>query len=149
GDARYEHDAQGRVVLRQRKRLSRKPDTWRYQWDADDRLIAVTTPDGTRWSYRYDPLGRRIAKLRLTSDGSVAERVDFAWDGSVLAEQTHSAGHATTWEFAPDSFRPLTQTERTRTGQDWVDQRFYAIITDIVGTPTELVDERGIPAWRQ
>ncbi|MBP2337433.1 RHS repeat-associated protein [Saccharothrix coeruleofusca] len=149
GDTRYEHDAQGRVVLRQRKRLSRKPDTWHYQWDADDRLVAVTTPDGTRWSYQYDPLGRRIAKLRLALDGTVAESVAFTWDGSVLAEQTHSAGRATTWEFAPDSFRPLTQTERARTGQAWVDQRFYAIITDIVGTPTELVDERGIPAWRQ
>ncbi|CRK58287.1 Rhs-family protein [Alloactinosynnema sp. L-07] len=149
GDARYEHDAQGRVVLRQRKRLSRKPDTWRYQWDADDRLIAVITPDGSRWSYRYDPLGRRIAKLRLAPDGSVAERVDFAWDGSVMVEQTHSAGRTTTWEFDPASFRPLTQTERVPSGQDWVDQRFYAIVTDIVGTPSELLDDQGDPAWRQ
>ncbi|MEU9181998.1 hypothetical protein AB0C90_35230 [Streptomyces sp. NPDC048550] len=45
---RYEHDAYGRVVLRQKQRLSRKPDTWRYEWDVEDRLVAVTTPDGTR-----------------------------------------------------------------------------------------------------
>ncbi|HTI22593.1 MAG TPA: RHS repeat-associated core domain-containing protein [Kutzneria sp.] len=143
-DARYSHDAQGRVVVRQRKRLSRKPDTWRYHWDADDRLVAVVTPDGTRWSYLYDPLGRRIAKLRLAADNSVVERVDFVWDGAVVAEQTGADGRTTTWEFDPTSFRPLTQTE-----QHGVDQRFYAIVTDIVGTPTELVDERGDIAWRQ
>ncbi|ROQ88975.1 hypothetical protein EDE04_7368 [Streptomyces sp. 2132.2] len=43
---RYEHDAQGRVVLRQKTRLSRKPDTWRYTSDADDRLTEVTPPQG-------------------------------------------------------------------------------------------------------
>ncbi|MFI5866313.1 hypothetical protein [Streptomyces sp. NPDC051546] len=59
GRMRYEHDARGRVVLRQRTRLSRKPDTWRYEWDAEDRLAAVVTPDGTRWRYRYDGLGSR------------------------------------------------------------------------------------------
>jgi RHS repeat-associated protein len=149
-DADYQHDRQGRVVLRRRKRLSRKPDVWHYQWNSDDRLVSVATPDGQRWVYRYDPLGRRIAKQRLAPDGSIAEQVDFTWDGSVLAEQTHSAGRATSWEFDPGSFRPLTQTERVRgPRQDWVDQQFYAIVTDIVGTPTELVDDRGDVAWRQ
>lgn len=57
GGIRYEHDAQGRVVLRQKSRLSRRPDTWRYTWDAEDHLTSVTTPDGTRWRYLYDPLG--------------------------------------------------------------------------------------------
>lgn len=62
GNVRYEHDTLGRITLRQRARLSRKPDTWRYQWDAESRLTAVITPDGARWSYAYDPLGRRMAK---------------------------------------------------------------------------------------
>jgi RHS repeat-associated protein len=148
-DADYSYDRQGRVVLRRRKRLSHKPDLWRYQWNSDDRLVGVTTPDGVRWTYLYDPLGRRIAKQRHAADGSVAERIDFAWDGSVLVEQTHSAGHTTSWEYDTASFRPLAQTERVRTAdQTWVDQRFYAIVTDIVGTPTELVDEHGTVAWQ-
>ncbi|WP_158896051.1 DUF6531 domain-containing protein, partial [Amycolatopsis anabasis] len=150
GDLHYRHDAQGRVVLRQRKRLSRKPDTWHYAWDADDRLVGVSTPDGSRWRYRYDPLGRRIAKQLLAADGSIAEQVDFVWDGTVLAEQIHSNGHTTTWEFDPASYRPLTQLERASAGpQQWVDQQFYAIVTDLVGTPSELVDARGELAWRQ
>lgn len=28
-----------------------------------------------------------------------------------------------------------------------MDEPFYAIVTDLVGTPTELVDERGALAW--
>ncbi|MFF0423986.1 RHS repeat domain-containing protein [Streptomyces sp. NPDC004520] len=82
GSVRYEHDAQGRIVLRQKTRLSRKPDTWRYEWDAEDRLTAVTTPDGTVWRYGYDPLGRRISKQ------SPLETVHFTWDGATLCEQT-------------------------------------------------------------
>ncbi|MEU2150772.1 type IV secretion protein Rhs, partial [Streptomyces globisporus] len=70
GRVRYEHDAQGRVILRQKTRLSRKPETWHYGWDAEDRLVLVTTPDGTRWRYLYDALGRRSAKQRLAEDGA-------------------------------------------------------------------------------
>ncbi|MCW2914733.1 MAG: repeat-associated core domain protein, partial [Actinomycetia bacterium] len=154
GNVRYEHDAQGRVVLRQHKTLSAKPRTWKYVWDTDDRLVAVTTPDGHRWRYRYDPLARRVAKELLAADGTVVEQVDFVWDGSVLAEQTHGVrqqnGRTTTWEYEPDSFRPLTQTERAPlrdASQQWIDQRFHAIVTDLVGTPTELVDPSGTISW--
>ncbi len=157
GDLRYQHDAQGRITLRQHKRLSAKPRTWHYTWDGDDRLVAATTPDGTRWRYRYDPLGRRTAKQRLAADGtSVAEQTDFTWDGVLLAEQTHTTApddpaRITTWEWEPDSFRPLTQTERAPlrdAPQQWVDEQFYAIVTDLVGTPTEMVDPDGNLAWR-
>ncbi|MBB5858268.1 RHS repeat-associated core domain-containing protein [Amycolatopsis umgeniensis] len=161
GNVRYEHDAQGRVVLRQRKRLSRRPDTWRYFWNSDDCLSEVLTPDGTRWRYRYDALGRRIAKQRLTLDGSgVLEQIEFAWDGLVLAEQAHTVGvpngtgpgdaRVTVWNCEPGTGRPLTQTERSplrHAPQQWIDERFYSIITDLVGTPTELVDDRGDVAW--
>ncbi|WP_322751982.1 MULTISPECIES: RHS repeat-associated core domain-containing protein, partial [unclassified Frankia] len=173
GRVRYEHDGQGRVTLRQHKRLSGKPRTWHYSWDADDRLTGVTTPDGRHWRYSYDPFGRRIAKQRLGGegdgtgdDGGVGERIDFAWDGAVLAEQRHVAGddptpRVTTWEWEPGGFRPLTQSERrpsdTAVGgngsdhiaeQAWFDARFHAIVTDLVGTPTELLDPDGELAWR-
>lgn len=89
GDVRFEHDALGRVILRRKARLSRKPDIWRYTWDTENRLTSVTTPDGTRWRYRYDPLGRRTAKQRMADDGeSVVEEVRFTWDGLTLCEQT-------------------------------------------------------------
>nr|WP_302479538.1 DUF6531 domain-containing protein [Streptomyces sp. 8P21H-1] len=155
GSFHYEYDAAGRVVLRRRTRLSRKPDVWRYAWDAEDRLTSVRTPDGTVWQYVYDALGRRVSKRRLGPDGAtVAEETRFTWDGVHLVEQTtHIPGstedRTLTWD--RDGIRPVAQTERrTAAGapQDVVDECFFAIVTDLVGTPTELVSEAGEIAWR-
>ncbi|RAJ69128.1 RHS repeat-associated protein [Streptomyces sp. Amel2xB2] len=154
GSIRYEYDEAGRAVLRQKSRLSKKPDTWRYSWDGEDHLTSVTTPDGTRWRYLYDPLGRRIAKQRLGDDGQqVLEQVDFTWDGATLIEQTTTAPNlpdpvTLTWDH--DGLRPLTQTERitNETTQAEIDSRFFAIATDLVGAPSELLDESGGIAWR-
>ncbi|MFC7261223.1 DUF6531 domain-containing protein [Streptomyces lutosisoli] len=155
GSVRYEHDAQGRITLRQKSRLSRTPDTWRYGWDAEDHLVSVRTPDGISWRYLYDPFGRRIAKQRLASDGTtVAEQTDFAWDGTTLCEQTTQSAELTppvtvTWDH--NGVRPMAQTERiitTDTPQVEIDSRFFAIVTDLVGTPTELLGEDGDFAWR-
>ncbi|SMQ20817.1 YD repeat-containing protein [Streptomyces sp. Ag82_O1-12] len=52
--------------------LSPKPDTMRYEWDAEDRLIGMTTPDGTRWRYQVRPSWCRTARLRLAEDGETA-----------------------------------------------------------------------------
>ncbi|MBT2467303.1 RHS repeat protein [Streptomyces sp. ISL-66] len=155
GNVRFEYDALGRVILRQKTRLSRKPDSWRYTWDSENRLTSVTTPDGTRWRYRYDPLGRRTAKQRLAADGEgVVEEVRFTWDGLTLCEQTtHQPDRpntvALTWDHRGDV--PLVQTERILTAddrQEEIDRRFFAIATDLIGTPTELIDEAGDIAWR-
>jgi len=146
GRTAYRYDRAGRLVGRSRTRLSRKPDTWHYVWDAENRLASCTTPDGMVWHYRYDALGRRSAKYRLAPDGTVAEETLFSWDGTRLAEQTDTAaGTVLTWEY--DGYRPLAQYERKPLSQDEVDTRFFAIVTDLVGTPTELVDENSV-AWR-
>ncbi|MFC7963113.1 RHS repeat-associated core domain-containing protein [Streptomyces cinereoruber] len=153
GDVRCEYDAAGRTVLRQRTRLSRKPDTWHYTWDAESRLVACRTPDGALWRYTYDPLGRRTAKHRMSEDGAtVLHSVLFTWDGTRLVEQTDTANDITlTWDY--DGRVPLTQREsRTRrhgaTGEDAeTDSRFFAIVTDLIGAPTELVDEHGHVGW--
>ncbi|MFJ8793346.1 DUF6531 domain-containing protein, partial [Streptomyces sp. NPDC102462] len=155
GRFRYEHDSLGRVVLRQQTRLSRKPSTWRYVWDAEDRLTAVITPDGTHWRYKYDPLGRRTAKQRLSRDGeSVVEQTVFAWDGSTLCEQTTTLPEfpnpvTLTWDH--QRLHPVAQTERisaTDAPQSEIDSRFFSIVTDLVGTPTELLDETGEICWQ-
>ncbi|MGW3210610.1 RHS repeat-associated core domain-containing protein, partial [Streptomyces sp. NPDC001135] len=148
GRVTYRYDAAGRLVERRKKRLSRPADVWRYTWNAEDRLTTCTTPDGVTWHYSYDALGRRTAKYRLADDG--VTRIDetcFSWDGSRLAEERqHGGGAVLTWEY--DGHRPLAQYERRAVDQDRVDARFFAIVTDLVGAPTELVDERGTLAWR-
>ncbi|MDQ1038314.1 RHS repeat-associated protein [Streptomyces sp. V3I8] len=155
GADRYEYDALGRTILRQKKRLSRKADTWRYAWDSEDRLVSVRTPDETLWRYLYDPLGRRVAKQRIGADGqSIVEQINFTWDGTNLCEQTTevpatSSRVTLTWDY--DGLHPVAQTERivaAGAAQEEIDSRFFSIITDLVGTPTELVGEDGKVAWR-
>ncbi|OLT41249.1 hypothetical protein BJF85_24305 [Saccharomonospora sp. CUA-673] len=161
GNTTYRHDAQGRMVQRTRRTLSGRQQTWTFTWNAEDQLVAVSTPDGARWTYAYDPIGRRIAKHRVSDSCDVVESVRFAWDGATLAEQavngTDGARDVTTWDFAPGSFRPITQRERTAdssadgaagASQEWVDRQFYALVTDLVGTPMEMVAPDGDVAWR-
>ena len=152
GTTGYVHDAQGRMIRR-----TGPAGNWEFGWTAEDRMTSVTTPDGQRWRYRYDALGRRIAKQRLGPGDTVAEQVDFTWDGPNLAEEHHRAPSGqrrlTSWELEPGTDLPLTQRERFIGDgpQSVVDQRFYAIVTDLVGTPAELVGPDGTVStqpWR-
>ncbi|QKV95687.1 RHS repeat protein [Streptomyces sp. NA02950] len=143
----YEHDTQGRLIRRTRRLLNGQRRTWTYTWNAEDRLTQATTPDGARWRYTYDPLGRRTAKYRLTADDTVAERIDFTWDGTRLAEETTADGHTTTWDYAPGTHRPISQTTTAKLAGTEYDTRFHAIVTDLVGTPTELIAPDGTLAW--
>ncbi|MFI5934099.1 RHS repeat-associated core domain-containing protein [Actinoplanes sp. NPDC051494] len=132
----YTEDAQGRVVSR-----TVGGRTWVFTWATGDRLVAAHTPDGDDWRYRYDPFGRRIAKVRMAG-AAEAERVDFIWDGTVLIEQIHTgpdgARTVTTWQHDQDQ-RPVAQSSG---------DEFFAIVTDLVGTPVELLTADGTPVWR-
>ncbi|MEX0426881.1 putative T7SS-secreted protein [Nocardioides sp. DS6] len=142
GRTRSSYDGQGRLVRRVRTRVSRKPEVWAYQWDAEDRLVGLRTPDGVWWRYLYDALGRRVAKRRLDRDGHVAEEVLFAWDGPTLVEETTAAG-SRAW--VHEGLAPVAQVERST--DDDVDARFYAIVADLVGAPAELVTADGELVW--
>lgn len=159
GRTTYEHDAQGRLVRKARKLLNGRTRVWTYTWDAEDRLREAVTPEGERWQYAYDPLGRRISKRCEGRDGETL----FAWDGTRLAEQTAADGRTTTWDYAPGTHRPLTQTDSTRltrsAGKSLIEgfaeeaerdfgTRFHAVITDAVGTPTELITPTGELSWQ-
>ncbi|MFD5317724.1 DUF6531 domain-containing protein [Streptomyces sp. NPDC127098] len=149
GRVRYEYDAAGRTVLRQKRHLSGKAAVWRYEWDPEDRLTTVRTPDGTVWRYLYDPLGRRIAKQRLAEDGSITENVEFVWHSTTLIEQTTTeTGKAESIHLTWDHTGQYPVAQREYLTEAEVDARFYAMVTDLVGTPTELVDEAGHVAWQ-
>ncbi|MFE0099528.1 RHS repeat-associated core domain-containing protein [Streptomyces sp. NPDC059009] len=163
GRTTFAHDGQGRVVRRTTKLLSGGSRTWQYHWaDHDhDQLTEVITPEGNRWRYLYDPLGRRIAKQLLDEAGGVREQTDFVWDGTVLAEQTDSVGagagagagaaRTLTWDWSPETDLPVAQTERRARDLDQAetDARFHAIVTDLVGAPRELVTPGGDTEWRR
>ncbi|MCL7380465.1 RHS repeat domain-containing protein [Streptomyces sp. 35G-GA-8] len=82
----YHYDEAGRLVERRKRRLSHKPNIWRYTWAPEGRLTTCTTPDGTLWRYRYDPSGRRTATRRFIAVGQGTEEIQFTWDGDRLAE---------------------------------------------------------------
>lgn len=116
-------------------------------------MRSVTTPDGVVWRYRYDSLGRRITKQQLTTNSSATpEGVRFAWDGSILCEQTTEGTLdpvSTTWDH--DGLRVLTQAEvrhSSDTPQEVIDERFFNVVGDLTTTPAELLDESGTIAWR-
>lgn len=146
-DRSYEYDDRNRLTRMWSRTLSGKLREWLYTWNDDDQLIEAATPDRGTWAYRYDPLGRRVAKQRL--DGA-DESVEFTWDDTRVTEQvtTRADGsrHAVTWDWEPGTWRAATQTERSwavDADQAKVDRRFYAIVTDLVGTADQLVAADG------
>ncbi|GGR02003.1 DUF6531 domain-containing protein [Kitasatospora griseola] len=153
----YHYDEQGRITARRHTTLSGRTRTWHYTWDAEDRLTEVATPDGDRWAYRYDPLGRRIGKQHLVeADGqwTLREHTEFTWSGLTLIEQTAygpdlPGPYTLSWDYR--GLHPIAQSERMGDGteQDDVDRRFFAIVTDLVGTPTHLIAPDGTTAWQQ
>jgi RHS repeat-associated protein len=155
GRARYEHDTAGRLIRQTRRTLSGQVKTWTYTWDADDQLISVTTPSKDTWHYTYDPLGRRVAKQRMSETGEAAGETWFSWDGFLVAEQGRSATDGSTsiltWDYQDHTFTPVAQTIRTIAGtpdQEETDRRFFSIVADLAGTPQELITPGGELAWQ-
>ena len=96
----------------------------------------------------------------MDTEGHVGERTTFAWDGPRLSEQhVYRPGKSVetlTWDYEPGTFTPSAQRRRITTTetdsttgyeQRVVDKVFYTIVTDLVGTPTELVTADGRIAW--
>jgi RHS repeat-associated protein len=130
-DATFEYDEKGRLVGR-----SDAVGTWRFGWDAEDRMVQAVTPGGDRWRYRYDGFGRRIAKQRVADDDTVLEEVRFAWSGDLMVEQSGTS--TISWDYWPDGSAPVAQTD---------DEALHTIITDLIGTPTHLVESTGGLRW--
>ncbi|WP_067651850.1 RHS repeat-associated core domain-containing protein [Nocardia harenae] len=135
GRTRYHYDDAGRLIRRITTRPSRKPDVWFYRYDGFDQLTDVWTPARQWWHYTYDALGRRTTKQHLATDGTVLERTDYHWDGDQLMGQV-TADSVIRWHYQPGTYTPLAQT----THRDDLDRRFHAIVSDLVGTPVELID---------
>ncbi|WP_344383689.1 RHS repeat-associated core domain-containing protein, partial [Streptomyces thermolineatus] len=159
GRTAYEYDERGRLVRMLARTLSGQRREWRYAWNAEDQLVRIDTPDRGTWVYHYDPVGRRTAKQRITEQNGRAttvEEVVFAWDGTQLAEQYSTSAdgrhHAVTWDWEPHTWKPVSQTEHAwspegHPGRADVDRRFFAIVTDLTDTPSELVAADGRVVW--
>ncbi|WP_053161109.1 DUF6531 domain-containing protein [Streptomyces caatingaensis] len=166
GRTTYEHDAQGRLVRKVRKLLNGQTRVWTYEWNTKDRLTQAMTAEGECWEYVYDPhdpLGRRISKHRISEDGSAEEGTCFSWDGTRLAERVGAKEKVSSWDYMPGTHRPVAQIEHrqrmyseseslvSRFSPDGLSHcpQFYGIVTDLVGSPTELISFDGDLGWRR
>ncbi len=86
--------------------------------------------------------------------------VAYLWDGHSVAEERRFGRKpdgkggsgiieesCATWDYEPDSFRPLAKTETVRRGGKET-SKTYAVVLDHIGTPKELIDADGAIAWQ-
>ncbi|MFZ7316066.1 RHS repeat domain-containing protein, partial [Avibacterium avium] len=76
----YEYDKAGRLVTKVEKRDGFRKQETHYRWNGKNELIGITTPKGKVWHYKYDALGRRIAKECPQQH----LRIEYLWDGDQL-----------------------------------------------------------------
>jgi RHS repeat-associated protein len=156
-DIRFDYDPWGNVS---HKRKGTR-QSQRFTFDAEDRLVAVTTGDaqGTvETRFDYDPLGRRIASSEIRRDafgGTREERKRFVWQGLRMVQEVRD-GSVSSYVYDPDShYTPLARLDAVIghvLAQVGIEQaretaRIFHFHTDPVGTPLELTDEAGELAW--
>ncbi|MGW3295485.1 DUF6531 domain-containing protein [Streptomyces xiamenensis] len=149
GRCTYQYDAAGRVVARHSRTLSGQRRAVHFVWDAEDQLRIVVLPDGSRWTYRYDPLGRRTEKVHTSTEGDELRRIRITWIGSQIAEQSDKPANASaesilTWEWEESFGTPVAQISRQCVvGEEDGDSTVLSFVTDIAGTPVMLLDSSG------
>ncbi|MFI1838382.1 RHS repeat-associated core domain-containing protein [Streptomyces olivaceoviridis] len=100
---------------------------------------------------RLDTLVHRKPLLRLVGllahrDRGPQRQPDRLRDGAQLAEQ-HTDGISLTWDYLGQ--HPLAQREtKSADQQQAIDRRFFAIVPDLTGAPSELIAPDGTLAWR-
>lgn len=152
GDTTYAYDAQGRMISKRVEKNGFRPQKWHYQWNGEDQLQRVVTPDNATWEYHYDPFGRRINKTCVQGGQGgykghqqyrkSPEQVSYLWSGNVLSEERRLYADGTeqtlAYHYEQDSFVPIAQE---------VDGELSYIVTDHLGTPKELLSEQGEVRW--
>ncbi|MGR2821234.1 RHS repeat-associated core domain-containing protein [Vibrio vulnificus] len=122
-----------------------RPKTTRFVWNGDDRLTHLELPDGGRYRYRYDPLGRRVAKECL----STQRITEYLWDGANIVQHSQKTADGSVIQeieylYEPESFRPLAQVTHKANQAS----QLHYIVTDHAGTPQELCSENGEVVWQ-
>ena len=140
-DQEYRYDPWGNLI----EKRSGHSKLQSFSYDCENRLVrAETLVNGklaSRGEYRYDSLGRRVAK-RAEINGEV-EQKRFLWQGlRMLREET--PGQNILYLYEPGSYAPLARVDQAE-GQA---QKLYYFHTDQIGTPLELTGSDGKIVWQ-
>ncbi|CAH0647678.1 putative deoxyribonuclease RhsA [Pseudomonas sp. Nvir] len=140
-DQEYRYDPWGNLI----EKRSGHSKLQSFSYDCENRLVrAETLVNGklaSRGEYRYDSLGRRVAK-RAEINGEV-EQKRFLWQGlRMLREET--PGQNILYLYEPGSYAPLARVDQVE-GEE---QKVYYFHTDQIGTPLELTDNEGKIVWQ-
>ncbi|MGF6393561.1 RHS repeat-associated core domain-containing protein [Pseudomonas plecoglossicida] len=140
-DQEYRYDPWGNLI----EKCSGHSKLQSFNYDCENRLVrAETLVNGKLEStgeYRYDSLGRRVAK-HAEIDG-VVEQKRFLWQGlRMLREET--PGQNFLYLYEPGSYVPLARVDQAE-GEG---QKVYYFHTDQIGTPLELTDSDGEIVWQ-
>ncbi|MDD1990994.1 RHS repeat domain-containing protein, partial [Pseudomonas putida] len=140
-DQEYRYDPWGNLI---EKRCGHSK-LQNFSYDCENRLVrAETLVNGkleSRGEYRYDSLGRRVAK-QAEIKGEV-EQKRFLWQGlRLLREETPA--QSILYLYEPGSYAPLARVDQVE-GEG---QKVYYFHTDQIGTPLELTDSEGEIVWQ-
>jgi RHS repeat-associated protein len=116
-----------------------------FSYDGENRLVkAETLVNGkleSTGAYRYDSLGRRVAKVSAVN--GVTGQKNFLWQGlRMLCEET--PGQSSLYVYEPGSYAPLARMDQAEGGE----QKLYYFHTDQIGTPLEMTDREGQIVWK-
>ncbi|WP_177408581.1 MULTISPECIES: RHS repeat-associated core domain-containing protein, partial [unclassified Pseudomonas] len=140
-DQEYRYDPWGNLI----EKRSGHSKLQYFAYDCENRLVKAETYVAGRLEsigqYRYDSLGRRVAK-QAEINGEV-EHKRFLWQGlRMLREET--PGQSILYLYEPGSYAPLARVDQTE-GEE---QKLYYFHTDQIGTPLELTDSEGKIVWQ-
>ncbi|NBA84058.1 type IV secretion protein Rhs, partial [Pseudomonas putida] len=140
-DQEYRYDPWGNLI----EKRSGHSKLQYFSYDCENRLVrAETLVNGkleSQGEYRYDSLGRRIAK-QAEINGEV-EQKRFLWQGlRMLREET--PGQSILYLYEPGSYAPLARVDQV----EGDGQKVYYFHTDQIGTPLELTDSDGQIVWQ-
>jgi len=122
----YEYDGRGNLISK-----TDLEGTTHYRYNRFNQLIQVEKQDFRQIEYRYDAIGRRIAKV---VDGNLTQ---FVWNQFQLIGE-EQASKRIEYVFYPEHFIPLCHLEEDKA-------YFYQI--DQLGTVREVTDDDGQLLW--
>ncbi|MFJ4065893.1 RHS repeat-associated core domain-containing protein [Pseudomonas sp. NPDC089996] len=141
GNHEYRYDPWGNLI----EKSSGYNELQFFTYDCENRLVRAERYvegrlEGTG-QYRYDSLGRRVAKEAQVN--GVGEQKQFLWQGlRMLREET--PGQSIMYLYEPGSYAPLARIDQAE-GEE---QKLYYFHTDQIGTPLELTDSDGTIVWQ-